>query len=246
MSSLKAQTRTTRPVDRGDTPGDRVPELLCAIAHEVGNHLGGVRMQAYLLDEDLDAHGLAAASVALDELASRAAPLLSLVRPLVTGAGRAPAASSLSALLEGLRGELEEEGLRGVRLSLDVAPGAAKVPLEAEWLHPLLKALVGATLTHVGRSGRVTIGCGPAEGTGASAAQRAGACEWVVRIEDDGEAEDLVEDEAALRGRPLAVAIARALLARVGGQVEVTRGGAGTRIALGLPSSSSSPPPSSS
>ena len=30
--------------------------LVFAIAHEIGNHLGGIRLQAHLLDEDLDAH----------------------------------------------------------------------------------------------------------------------------------------------------------------------------------------------
>ena len=41
---------------------ERARELVFAIAHEVGNQLGGIRMQAHLLDEGLEARAVAAAS----------------------------------------------------------------------------------------------------------------------------------------------------------------------------------------
>ena len=50
-------------------------ELAFAIAHEVGNHLGGIRLQAHLVDEDLDVRELAEASILIDGLAGRSGPL---------------------------------------------------------------------------------------------------------------------------------------------------------------------------
>ena len=37
--------------------------LVFAISHEVGNHLGGIRLQAHLLDEELGAREMAAAMI---------------------------------------------------------------------------------------------------------------------------------------------------------------------------------------
>ena len=57
---------------------DRRFALAFAIAHEIGNHLAGIRLEAHLLDEALGARGLAKASLAIDSLAGQAAPLLAL------------------------------------------------------------------------------------------------------------------------------------------------------------------------
>ena len=59
----------------GKVMGSRT-ELAFAIAHEVGNHLGGIRLQAHLLDENLDVRALAEASILIDGLAGRSGPLL--------------------------------------------------------------------------------------------------------------------------------------------------------------------------
>ena len=64
-------------------PSESGIELAFAIAHEVGNHLGGIRLQAHLLDDELDAREMAQASVLIDGLAGRSGPLLSLLRPLL-------------------------------------------------------------------------------------------------------------------------------------------------------------------
>ena len=88
-------------------------ELVFAIAHELGNHLSGIRMQAYLLDPDLDARSLAEASITIDALAG---PLLSLVRPLLSDEWRPSGDETWPGLLRRVVQQIEEEGIRGVRL----------------------------------------------------------------------------------------------------------------------------------
>ncbi len=196
--------------------------LVFAIAHEVGNHLSGIRMQAYLLDPDLDARSLAEASINIDELAGRAGPLLSLLRPLLSDDWRPSSGKSWSGLLHRVRQQIEEEGIRGVRLELRCAGGEALEAPDLEWMHSLLVALVGATIAHVGRKGAVEI----------ALEEKAG--EVRVVIEDDGPEEEL-SSAAAHRGRPLALGIARELVGRAGGHVDVGREAGRTRVSLVFP-----------
>lgn len=198
-------------------------ELVFAIAHEIGNHLGGIRLQAHLIDEDLDPRSLAEGTIAIDDLAGRAGPLLALIRPILDRQWRQAPSAGWDALLLGLAQQLEDEGTRGV--AVDIRPPAGEVvPAgpDADWLHPLLMALLGATLGHVSPRGSISLEVAPrADGA-------------VLLIEDDGEAEDLSEG-AALRGRGLIVGVARALLAQLGGAVEVERAADRTRIGFWLP-----------
>ena len=92
----------------------------------------------------------------------------------------------------------------------------------ADWLHPVLRSLIGATLPAMSRGGRVILALQPRRE------------EIVLTIEDDGPAEDL-DAESALRGRSLAVAIARRLLADLGGRVEWGRESGRTRLELIFP-----------
>ena len=197
-------------------------ELVFAIAHEVGNHLSGIRMQAYLLEPDLDARSLAEASITIDELAGRAGPLLSLLPPLLSDDWRPSSGETWPGLLRRVVQQTVEEGIRGVRLELRSAGRESLTAPDLEWLHSLLVALLGATIAHVGRKGAVEI---------ALEEQRDGVH---VVIEDDGPEEEL-SPIAAQRGRPLALAIARELIGRAGGRVEVGREADRTRVSLAFP-----------
>lgn len=200
--------------------------LVFAIAHEIGNHLGAVRLQAHLLDEDLDPHSLALASVEIDGLAGRAGPLLALLRPLLSpktlSTGGTRDVASWSFLLAGIGQHFEDEGTRGVSIQIEAPADSELTVANADWLHSLLIALLDATLSVVPRQGTIQLGL------------RAIGEQLSLMVEDDGPEEDLSAD-AALRGRALAVALARELLVLVGGQVETSRKDGQTRVELIFP-----------
>jgi nitrogen-specific signal transduction histidine kinase len=193
--------------------------LVCAIAHEIGNHLGGIRLQAHLLDEDLDARSLAEASVAIDELAGRSGPLLALIRPLLSEEPRASGGETWSSLVDRVRQRVEDEGTRGVRVEFRGVEGEVLGAEGADWVQSLLTALIGVTISHVAPRGSIVLDL-----------DRRGNERAVVLV-DEGEEEDLSAD-ANECGRPLLLAIARELIEREGGRVETTRESGRTRVAL--------------
>lgn len=201
-------------------------DLVFAIAHEIGNYLGAIRLQAHLLDEDLDPRALATTSVEIDGLAGRAGPLLTLLRPVLSSTSQTGSSAAQrprwSGLLRGLGQQLEDEGTRGVLVEIT---SLADTEIEApgvDWLHALLLALVESTIASVPGRSRICLGL-ESRGSGT-----------VLAVEDDGEAEDL-SAEAPLRGRPLTVSIARRLLFDLGGRVEVARIDQKTRVELVFP-----------
>ena len=205
-------------------------ELAFAIAHEVGNHLGGIRLQAHLVDEDLDVRELAEASILIDGLAGRSGPLLALIRPLLAEDWKPAGNSTWAHILGRIQKQIEDEGTGGTRFAVELGESASgnlvagiePVP-EHEWLHPLLTALAEATIAHVGRGCSVTFRL------------ETGTSESTLWVEDDGDAED-VGVGAAARGRPLVVGIARNLVGRIGGRVNAIRTESETRIGLIFPS----------
>lgn len=221
-----------------ETKADAI-ELVCAIGHEVGNHLGAIRLQAHFLDEDLDARALAKASVAIDTQAGRAAPLLGLIRPLLADAdaearledgsggsmGSRGAAASIewAAFLSQIRQHLADEGTRGVVVAfLDVKPASDAAPLESpsiEGFHNLVLALLSSTIERLEAGDVVEVGVEP-RGE-----------ETAFALTDGGPEEDL-SAEAGLRGRPLVLAIARRLLGTIGGRLETATRGGRTRVEL--------------
>ncbi|MGB0617954.1 MAG: hypothetical protein ACPGVZ_00680 [Myxococcota bacterium] len=203
-------------------PSESGIELAFAIAHEVGNHLGGIRLQAHLLDDELDAREMAQASVLIDGLAGRSGPLLSLLRPLLAADWRGAGGESWAGVLGRVAQQIEDEGTRGVRFEVAGALGTERKAPDFDWVHPLLIALVESTLAHVAD-----------RGSQASVRLELVEDDAGVRLDlfDDGDPEDL-SPEAARRGRPLAVAIARDLLARSGGDIETEVAEAGTRVGL--------------
>jgi hypothetical protein len=203
---------TYRPTG-SDSDLERRSELVFAIAHEVGNHLGAIRLQAHLLGEELGPRGLAEASVAIDGLAGRVAPLLALLRPIL--APSTPAVDGgdrWSDVLSRIGREVEDEGTRAVRFDLEQSADAAAPAPGVDWLHPLVMALVQATLAHVHPRGFIRL----------AMEVEAGRREQVLLLEDDGREEDL-GPAAPLRGRPLVLAIARLLVGGIGGRVEASR-----------------------
>lgn len=187
-------------------------ELVFAIGHEIGNFLGAIRLQAHLLDEELGSRALAEASVAIDGLAGRGTPLLALVRPILASTAAGPSTDHWSAILRRVGRELEDEGTRSVQFEIEWPVDPCPTAPGVDWLHPLLMALVHATLAHVDPRGRIRLSLEIHE------ADR----EQVLVLEDDGPEEDL-SASASRRGRPLAVAIARLLLAEIGGRVATSR-----------------------
>lgn len=213
----------------GKVMGSRT-ELAFAIAHEVGNHLGGIRLQAHLLDENLDVRALAEASILIDGLAGRSGPLLALLRPLLSDDWKPAEKTTWAHILGRVQKQIEDEGTGGTRFAVELGESASGNPgadvdqmPDHEWLHPLLTALAEATIAHVGRRCFVTFRL------------VAGVSESTLWIEDNGEAED-VGAWAAARGRPLVVGIARNLVERIGGRVDANRTESETRIGLIFPS----------
>lgn len=208
--------------------------LVFAIAHEIGNHLSAIRLQAHLLglgDENLP-KALAETSIEIDSLAGRVAPLLALLRPILSPAmspvtsaeGPPSGAVSWSGLLEALGRQIENEGTRGVQVDI-LAPADPQARAPAvDWLQPLVMALVGSTLDAASESGKIVL---ETDLLGDEA---------LLVLEDDAAEEDL-SAEAPLCGRPLCVSIARRLLASSGGHVKVIRVEDRTRIELVFPQS---------
>ena len=215
------ETTATERTVVGDLDAS-VHALVFAIAHEVGNHLGAVRIQAHLLDEDLDPRSLAQASVEIDGLAGRAGPMLALLRPLLSPDTRAASGAHWSGLLAAIRQHLEDEGTRGVSVEIEAPGDSDALAPGADWLHSLLIVLLDATFAMTPHGGTIRFGLDSRDG------------ESILCLEDDGAEEDL-SPAASLRGRPLAVALARELLPRLGGRVETRRAESTTRVELVFP-----------
>lgn len=202
--------------------------LAFAIAHEIGNHLAGIRLEAHLLDEALGARGLAKASLSIDSLAGQAAPLLALLRPLLAPGDRRAASGSVARLLDGVRRQLEEEGSAGHRIAVEVDPEVGGSPTSVEGLHALIVALIGPP-------GALASDGAP---IGLRAGRAVGALEIRIELPGDGFAEAAGEAAlpgGSLRGRALALELARVLVADAGGGVEVGHGEGRSWVALRLP-----------
>ena len=94
--------------------------LVFAMCHEISNLVAAMRLQAHLLDEELDARGLAVASLEIDDLSARTASLLALVRPVLTEPLKdvPPIAAGVIAL--GFERALTEYGERGFEIVFEI------------------------------------------------------------------------------------------------------------------------------
>lgn len=210
--------------------------LVFALAHEVGNHLAGIRLEAHLLDESLGAAALARASVAIDSLAGQAGPWLALLRPLLAPEPARTARVSVASVLDGVRRQLEEDGLGGRAVHVEIASDAAEERIAFDGLHALLMVLVGSPETLP--PGRAPIALRLASCAGAVAGAGGGEVEVVCELPGEAfgaAAGDGAGGQPALRGRDLAVALARVLVADAGGGVDVESGDGCARVRLRLP-----------
>jgi C4-dicarboxylate-specific signal transduction histidine kinase len=178
-------------------------------------------MSAHLLDHELSPVDLANSALEIDDLSARVGGMLGLVRPLLdertAGSGALPAN-----VMAGVREVLESRGGRGVRLSIACGDALPEVALQPDTLHQLIVTLACYALDDARPRGSVSICAEPVAGA------------VVFAIEDSGpeDPELCGWRSAALRGRVLACALASCILDRSGGQVDVTRAGDATRIAL--------------
>jgi hypothetical protein len=113
-------------------------------------------------------------------------------------------------LRAGLAQHYEDEGTRGISLTIDSLTAPDGWAPNTDWLHGLVIALLDATLAALPKQGSIRLGLVATNGQIS-----------LVRA-DDGPEEDLSK-EAALRGRPLVIALARALLVLVGGELKTSR-----------------------
>lgn len=204
---------------------ETVQGLVFAIAHEVGNHLGGIRLHSHLLDEELTTRELADASVSIDRLAGRSGPLLVLLRPLLSDEWKEAAGTTWQSVVSRVAQQIQDQGTQGVGFEVQVGVAETAPAPGFDWLHPLLVAFIESTIAEASRGQfvRLSVQVGAGEGQAR------------VVIEDDGPEED-VSSAAACRGRPLCLALARELVGRAGGQVNAGRVEDTTRIELILPS----------
>ena len=88
---------------------DSSNNLVFALCHEISNLVAAIRLQAHLLDEELDARGLAVSSLEIDDLSARCAALLALVRPVLNevAATAVPAPIPANVIAHGFERALE-------------------------------------------------------------------------------------------------------------------------------------------
>jgi signal transduction histidine kinase len=195
------------------------------MCHEISNSVAAVRLQAHLIDEELDAKALAVASVELDDLAARSSALLALVRPVLDEPRRISLPTKGDAVFAALSRTLSEQGGRGARLCFESDRGLPAMLADPEVIHFLLLAQVFCALDAVAPGGTVRLG-----------ATRKGA-ELLFVVEDDGTLDEEQIDwrGQSLRGRSLACAVADHVLAKRGGRFTLERRGGLTRAELCLP-----------
>jgi len=210
-----------------DAPGDpQSPrsrdDLVFALCHEIGNLLAAARLEAALLDHTAGPDALRLASHRLSAVAARSGSLLALVRPLWVPERilrtRAEPCDLLAGLRRGLDASCDE------RVAIDVASAANLGGIECatEVLHHLLLTAIFIGLE-----------AGDAARSPVRVAACAAGSDVEIFVENEGVAED--EEAGALRGRSLAVAVARRLLASQGARVALSHTGVRTRVAFLYP-----------
>lgn len=194
--------------------------LVFAIAHELGNQLAAIRLEAHLLDDTLGTRGLAKASLAIDGLAGQASPWLALIRPLLEPRPRGSGMATCASVLEAVRRQLEEEGTGGRPVEVVIEDPRAGACAAFEGMHALLVALVGSTDGRPAGGGAIRLGVGLRGERVEVACEVPGA---------DFSESDSDAPQSSLRGRGLALSIARVLVADAGGEVAVAARGERSR-----------------
>lgn len=194
-------------------------ELVFALCHEVGNLLAGARLEASLMETVSDAGSLTRASERISEISARAGSLLALVHPLLAPSDTETLATDPLQILQGLRRGLDASCDERVGIDLDSAAQLPDARIAAEVLHHLLLTEIFFGLEAAGQ---------------ARVAASVRGDRVVFRVENTGIGKG-GEESGGLHGRPLAHAIARVLLSRQGGQLEVSHADDHTRVDLVFP-----------
>jgi len=200
--------------------------LVFALCHEVGNLLAAVRLRAHLVDEELGRRELAAASVEIDDLCARASALLAQVRPILSGPGDPPRPVPAERVLSAVQQTLDDQGVRGVSLRLEMADDLPDIRVDPEVLHPVLLTLIQGAVEAASPRGAVVVRAEPSGG------------DLAIAIRDDGDEEEDLSDwrSQPRRGRPLAWAAAERILEGWSGTLVVSRrDGGGTHVRVALP-----------
>jgi hypothetical protein len=190
-------------------------DLVFALCHEVGNLLAAQRLQCQLLDDG-------EAGPRISELAARAGSLLALVRPLLESVPDPGAGTEALEVLDGMRRSVEDPEDDRLRVRLKTAVDLPDVAIEGETLLHLLLAEVFAAMEDLPEGERVEV----------YAERRNGVVAFV--LEDVARPQDS-QSGPRLAGRALTREVARSILERRGGGIEVDFPGEGTRLALLVP-----------
>lgn len=190
-------------------------ELVFALCHEVANLLAAARLEADLIREEASP---AEAGTRIAAAAARAGALVAQIRPLLEPHRNGGAQCDPLEVLGALRGVLDEESDARVRIELRRAVDLPHVAVPAGVLHDVLLTAIYAGLDENG--GRVEV---HAEHRGDRV---------VFTLDDPGQG--AIEPEGALRGRPLCLAIAEAVLRGSDGTVSARRTPTGTSVELSL------------
>lgn len=211
--------------DAFDEPGTPAANLVFALCHEISNLVAAVRLQAHLLDEELDARGLAVASLEIDDLSARSAALLALVRPVLSEPPEEILPVGAEVIAVGFERALAEFGGRVFEIAFDVAPDLPEVRAQTEVFHYLLLSQAYGAMEAMGKDGCLCVEV------------RATEKEVVFALVDQAkeDAQHLAWWDAALRGRALECAVAHHVLAKAGSRFEVRRQGGCNRTEIAAP-----------
>ena len=197
--------------------------LLRALAHECGNLLAAVRLSAYVLRLAPDEAETRSLAAEIEVVSLRAAALVALLRPLRDAEPLRPAALATADVLAALeRAVALPEGAPN-RIEVRVPRRAPALRAEADALHHALLSLVLAAAA----------GSPPPRHVRVSASAQGARLR--IRVEDDGPAPEPVPRPPLLpRGRPLALALADAVLRRFGGRAALAPRRRGACVELWL------------
>jgi len=198
-------------------------ELVACLCHEVGNLLAAARLSGHVLSYDPSPTQVANTGTAVEALAAQSGALVGLFGPLLGVSklrrDRLSPEDLLAALPRALPDALVE------RVSCDCsASELPDVSLNAHVISALLLAWVFSACEASPKEAPVRVTLSPG-GEGVA-----------LRIEDRAPPLAGEEDEGPLRGRPLLLAVAEALLEAIGGAVEVGKDvERGNAVTLHLP-----------
>ncbi|MCP4039145.1 MAG: hypothetical protein GY733_19555 [bacterium] len=189
--------------------------LVFAMCHEVSNLVAAVRLQAHLLDEDLDARGLAIASLEIDDLSARTASLLALVRPVLSDPPEQIAPIGAGVIALGFERALAEYGGRGFEIDFEIESDLPEVNAEPEVFHYILLSQAYGAMEAMNGEGqlRIDVSAGPKQ------------VSFVIEDRAPEDGQHLEWWKASLRGRALECAVAHHILAKRDTRFEVRRNG---------------------